>query len=167
MVHFCSHHSLAASDKNHVQPNLNADSKNLSPRSYFLSDITRQLHHFSLKLLFLHLPICHLLFHSQPLSAVPPSVSAASATVLCSLFGSIIFLACLFDLWDARLELYLAPRCSQIPLKWKTGSYWCPGCCGGDVCIIRSRWSSCWCRLSRCCLWGDQMSSKGRRHLIY
>ncbi len=89
----------------------------------FLSDITRQLHHFPLKLLFLHLPICHL--PSRPRRCYPICLRRRCLchALRAALYGSIIFLTCLFWFVDPLLELYLAPWSGQIPLKLKTRWY--------------------------------------------
>lgn len=89
--------------------------------SPFLSDITRQLHHFPLKLLFLHLPICHPLSRSR--RRYPICLRRLCHALRAALYGSIVFLACPPDLWIRSLELYLAPRGGQIPSKLKTRWY--------------------------------------------
>lgn len=93
-----------------VQLNLKVNSTYLALNlSLFLfhSDVTRHLHHFSFKLLFLHLLICHL-----------SCSTAGSVTVVCSLYASKTFLASLFWFVNLNLEHYLAPCSGQVPLKY-------------------------------------------------
>lgn len=113
----------------------------------FLLNITRQLHHFSLKLLFLHLPICHLLFFALSWTFLPICLPLASVTVMCSLYGSITFLAYLFDLWIWVWNCIWLHEVDKSHLKvqvCETWSYLCTGCSGFDLCT--------WCSdLLHCC----------------
>lgn len=125
-------------------------------------------------LLFLHLPICHLLFFALSWTFLPICLPFASVTVMCSLYGSITFLAYLFDLWmwvwnciwlhevdKSHLKVQV---CETVVFMCWTQRFW-------PLHLMQWLVALLWCRFSCCCcLWGDHMSSKyfkGKRCLLF